>query len=112
MYLLLATLGLVMIVPTVLRSIDGKPSDVLAGFVAFTSLIAGLAGLFVSQLVASGVITFVAAAALGLAAGAIHPELLTTLRVNAGEAERVASSAPTTAATTARKNEESTHDEG
>ena len=108
---MLATLGLVMIVPAVLRAIDGKPSDVLAGFIAFSSFIAGLAGLFVSQVVVSGVITSVAAAALGLAAGAIHPELLTTLRVNAGEAERVASSARPTATTTVKKNEERTHDE-
>jgi hypothetical protein len=82
-YLLLATLGLVMIVPTVLRAIDGKPSDVLAGFIAFASFIGGVTGLFVSQVVVSGVVAFIAAGALGLAAGAIHPELLTTLRVNA-----------------------------
>lgn len=101
-----------MIVPTVLRALDHMPSDVLAGFIAFSSFVTGLIGLFVSQIGVRGVVTFIAAAALGLAAGAIHPELLTRLRVDLGEANRATASAHSTAATSAQKKAEHTHDEG
>ena len=79
-YVLLTTVGVVAIVPTVLRAIDGKPADTVTGIVGFVGLVSGLTGLFCRQVGVDSLATFVAAAALGLAAGALHPELLSMLR--------------------------------
>jgi len=79
-YVLLLTAGVVAIVPTVLRAIDGHDPEVVTGFVGFVGLFAGLTGLAARQAVDSGWAAFISAAAIGLAAGALHPEVLSALR--------------------------------
>lgn len=104
-YVLLTTVGVVTIVPTILRAIDGAPADVVTGFTGFVGLIGGLTGLFCRRSGDGGWATFVAASALGLAAGALHPELLSHLRGHTPGSE----SALSTPAT--KKKPELTHDE-
>ena len=101
-YVLLTTVGIVPTVPTVLRAIDGEPAHLAIGFTGFVGLIGGLTGLFCRQAGVGGSATFVAAAALGLATGALHPELLSYLRGHAPD------SRPTAAT---KKKPELTHDE-
>ena len=84
-YVLLATAGVVAIVPTVLRAIDGHAPDVVTGFVGFVGFFGGITGLIARQAVDSGWAAFISAAAIGLAAGALHPEVLAALR---GEKKR------------------------
>lgn len=79
-YVLLLTAGVVAIVPTVLRALDGYDADVVTGFVGFVGLFGGLTGLAARQAVDSGWAAFISAAAIGLAAGAVHPEVLAALR--------------------------------
>lgn len=80
LYVLLTTVGVVLIVPAVLRAIDGLPGDTVSDFVAFAGFFGGLAGLFTRQIGASGLVTVIVAVAVGLAAGVVHPELLDHLR--------------------------------
>lgn len=101
-YVLLTTVGFVAIVPTVLRAIDGHAADVVTGFIGFVGLVGGLTGLFCRQAGVGGLATFVAAAALGLAAGALHPEVLSNLRGHTPHSEAT----PTT-----EKKPELPHDE-
>ena len=79
-YLLLLTTGVVLTVPAIMRALDGITEPPIASAVGFTTLTAGVAGLLLIQFGLGGVITFIAALALGLAAGALHPELLDGLR--------------------------------
>jgi Na+(H+)/acetate symporter ActP len=79
-YLLLLTTGVVLTVPAIMRALDGITEPPIATAVGFTTLMAGMAGLLLIQFGLGGVITFIAALALGLAAGALHPELLDGLR--------------------------------
>jgi len=78
-YVLLLTVGVVAIVPAVLRAIDGQPSAVTMGFAGFAGLFGGATGLVARQATSNGVAAFIAAAAIGLAAGALHPEVLAAL---------------------------------
>ena len=79
-YVLLTTVGVVAIVPTVLRAIDGKAADLVTGFIGFVGFFGGLVGLFCRQAGVGGWATLIAAAAAGFSAGALHPELLSLLR--------------------------------
>jgi hypothetical protein len=104
-YVLLTTVGVVATVPTVLRAVDGEPADLVTGFTGSVGLIGGLTGLFCRQSGVGGWATFVAAGALGLAAGALHPDLLSNLRGHAPDSEPALSTPAT------KKKPELTHDE-
>lgn len=75
-YLVLITIGIVAMVPTVLQATDLHQRDAKQGFVAFVALVTGAVGLLLIQFDVPLVATLVAALALGLAAGFVHPELL------------------------------------
>ncbi len=79
-YVLLTTVGIVMIVPAVLRAIDGMPGDVMTSSIGFFGSFGGLAALFSRQIGASGLVTLIVAVTIGLAAAVVHPELLVKLR--------------------------------
>ena len=83
-YVLVTTVGIVGIVPAVLRNLDGVPSKIMTGFIGFTCTFAGLTGLFCRQVGVDPWTTLVAASALGLAAGALHPELMSMLKSSTG----------------------------
>jgi len=79
-YLLMATAGVVMVVPIVLRSLDGLEQSALNGAAAFGLLVAGASGLLVTQFGFGGIITLLVALSLAAGAAALHPELLAALR--------------------------------
>ena len=100
-YVLLTTVGVVAIVPTVLRAIDGHAPELVTGFTGFVGFFGGITGLLARQVDVPGLATLIAAAAIGLAAGALHPELLWMVR---GESAPKSKKKP-------EKKPELTHDE-
>ncbi len=82
----------------------------VTGFAGFVGLIGGLTGLFCRQSGVGGWATFVAAAALGLAAGALHPELLSHLRGDMAAQKEAWAQIPEPAPAV-KKKAELTHDE-
>ena len=64
----------------------GMTPNLGLGFVGFVGTFGGLTGLFCRQVGMGGWITLLAAAALGLSAGALHPELLWKLGGDHGSA--------------------------
>ena len=81
------TAGFVLLVPSLLRSLDGFRVDVTTGALAFAGTAFGASGLLLMPVEMQGATRFVSAAALGLAAGAIHPEALNAIRRRRGAAE-------------------------
>ena len=104
-YVLTTTAGVVAIVPIILRAIDRHPPELVTGFIGFVGFFGGVTGLLTRQTGAGGLATFIAAAAVGLAAGALHPELLPMLR---GESPVPGPARPTPKP---EKKPEFTHDE-
>lgn len=78
-YIVIAVVGIVVLVPTVLQSIDGVPPHLAYGFIGFAATTFGVAGAVVSQFPTGPGMNLIAAIALGLAAGAVHPEVTTWL---------------------------------
>ena len=107
-YVLLTTVGVVAIVPTVLRAIDGHTPELITGFAGFVGFFGGITGLLGRQAGVPGLATFIAAAAIGLASGALHPEFLSMLR---GESSSPDSPVPAPAAAEPEKKPKLTHDE-
>jgi len=80
-YVVLLTIGVVLGVPAVLRAIDRIESNTLVDAVGFGAFVGGVCGLLARQVGATGIVTFIVAAAVGLAAGVMTPEVLARLRV-------------------------------
>lgn len=89
-YVVLLTVGVVLTVPAVVRAADGLDGDPIVDGAGFTALCAAIAALFARQVGATGVVTVIVAAAVGLAAGVMSPEALTRIR-----ARREAENPPT-----------------
>ena len=96
LYVCATTIGLMLIVPTVLQAIDRRepasqeslaktPASASARpispfeFAAFAATTFGVAGLIIAEFEPGPWMTLIAAATLGLAAGAVHPEVLSAL---------------------------------
>jgi len=69
-----------MLVPSLLQAIDGQKVDVTVGALGFTGTVFAICGLILQQFDMSTNATWVAALALGMAAGALHSEVLNALR--------------------------------
>ena len=79
-YVLLLTAGIVAIVPTLVRAVDGLSSDALSGSIGFGGLASGTIGLILRFADLNGTATFITAAAFGVGAAALHPELVHRLQ--------------------------------
>jgi hypothetical protein len=78
-YLVIAVAGVVPLVPTLLQSHDGRPPQIAYGGFAFAATAFGLTGAFMTHFATTAVTNLIAAIAVGLAAGAVHPEVLAAL---------------------------------
>ncbi len=83
-YVLAGTAGVVLLVPTVLRALDGFRSDAITGSLGFGGTTFGACGIALLNVEMGAATRLLAAAALGLAASAIHPEVLSALRRRSG----------------------------
>lgn len=79
-YVVLLTIGVVLSVPAVLRAIDRIASNTIADAAGVGAFVGGVVGLLARQVGANGTVTFIVAAAVGLAAGVMSPEVLARLR--------------------------------
>jgi len=78
-YVLVGTAGLVALVPTLLRAIDGLDNDLVTTAVGFGCTTFGVVGLILQFAGFSALTTLISAGALGLAAGAVSPEAIAAL---------------------------------
>lgn len=95
LYLFAATVGTILIVPTVLQAIDRRnsrpeshdderpshrrPDAGVLEFAAFAATTFGVTGLVVMQFEPGRLTTLIASLSLGMASGALHPEILGAL---------------------------------
>jgi len=82
MFVLAGTAGIVLAVPPVMRVLEGHAASeqsFVPTFAGFVLAAGAITGLFVMQFEVRNVITIVAAAAVGIAVGALHPEMLSSL---------------------------------
>lgn len=82
LFVLAGTAGIVLALPPVMRVLDGHPAadqQFVPTFAGFVLVAAAITGLFVMQFEVRNVITLVSAAAVGIAVGALHPEMLTSV---------------------------------
>ena len=78
-YILVATAGLVPLVPALLRATERVVTPGPSTFAGFALTGFGLTGALATQLPTSTTEALIAALAVGLAAGAVHPEILGAL---------------------------------
>ena len=78
-FVLAGTLGVVLIVPTVLRAVDGLPSDPVVGSFGFGATVFAAVGFLLQQFGLNTLTSVIAALALGGATAAIHTEILSLL---------------------------------
>lgn len=86
-YVFALAVGLMLIVPTLLQAFDRRRADGeavgsdagLFEFTAFAATMFGASGLIVERFEPSRATSLIVALTLGLAAGAIHPEVLAQL---------------------------------
>lgn len=79
-YALVGTAGLVAIVPSILRALDGHDANFARGFIGFAGTPFGAIGSVLSFTDMRWVMTLVLATMFGLAVGAFHMEFLGLLR--------------------------------
>lgn len=103
-YVVLLTIGVVLAVPAVLRAIDGHVGNPLVDGIGIAALFAGVGGLVMRQIGGTTLVGLIVAAAIGLAAGVVHPELFAQLgsRTDTGAGDAAATESPRRAPTDPR----------
>lgn len=79
-YALVGTAGLVAIVPSILRAIDGHEPDLITSLVGFFGTAFGAIGTVLNFTSMRNVIAITLAALFGVAAAAVHGEILSSLQ--------------------------------
>lgn len=75
-YVLAATVGIVMLVPTVLQAIDGLETDRLAALLGFGLTVFAVSGFLLDQFGLSTVVGLLAAVAIAVSVSIVHPDIL------------------------------------